>query len=149
MSLFKEAREALEEAREIYGEYLKTEKTMKLRDASEKGWLAMVLATGHLLTCAGAEKPRGRAERNELLEELEDHAAEVKELGLGNRMWARSDRLHALGFYESMISPKSLERELDEVERYLKDVEKLTEVVSKRRKELEPRLREVQKKWIE
>jgi len=120
---------------------------MKLRDACDKGWLSMVLATDHLLTCAGAEKPRGRVERNELLEELEKHVAKVRELGLTDRMWARATRLHAEGYYEGWISEESLEIEIGKVERYLKDAEKLTNVLSQKRRELEPILKKVQEKW--
>jgi len=147
MSALAEAWRALGEARREYERYLETGGPMKLRDACEKGWLAVVLATNHLLTCAGAEKPHGRVERNELLEELERRVAEVRELGLADRMWARSARLHAEGYYEGWISKESLEVELKKVEKYLEDVEKLADVVSKRREELKPMLRRIQEEY--
>jgi hypothetical protein len=147
MSLLEAAWEALREAEEEYKRYLKTEKPMRLRNACEKGWLAMVLATNHLLICAGAEKPQGRMERNKLLEELEKRVAEVKELGLTDRMWARASRLHAEGYYEGWIDKESLKMELEKVKRYLRDVERLTETISQRRDELKPILRKIQEKW--
>ena len=147
VSLLEEAWKALKEAEQEYRTYLETEESMKLRNACEKGWLSVVLATDYLLTLAGAEKPRGRIERNELLEELERHAPELERLGLTDRMWARATRLHSEGYYEGWISKESLRVELGEVKRYLRDVGKLAEAISRRRGKLEPLLREVQKKW--
>lgn len=146
-ALLEEAWRALKASSEECEKYLEKKDSMKLRDACDKGWLSMVLATDHLLTCAGAEKPRGRVERNELLEELEKHVAKVRELGLTDRMWARATRLHAEGYYEGWISEESLEIEIGKVERYLKDAEKLTNVLSQKRRELEPILKKVQEKW--
>jgi len=147
MSLLEEAWKALKEAKEEYRRFLETGENMKLRDSCDKGWLSIVLATEHLLECAGAKKPHGRVERNELLEHLEKHVTEVKELGLADRMWARATRLHAEGYYEGWIGRESLEMELNKVERYLRDVEKLENVVSQRHEELETILRKAQEKW--
>jgi len=144
VSLLEDAFKALESAREEFEEHLKTGDPMKLRDACEKGWLTIVLATDYLLTWAGAEKPGGRAERNELMEALEKHVPEVRELGLADRMSARSARLHAEGFYEGWISKESLEIQLNKVERYVEDVEKVAEIVSSRREDLKEILNKVQ-----
>jgi len=120
---------------------------MKLRDACEKGWLTIVLATDYLLTCAGAEKTKGRVERNELIEALEKHVPEVRELGLADRMWARATRLHAEGFYEGLMGKESLETELEKVQRYTEDVEKVVEIVSSRREDLKEILNKVQERF--
>ena len=90
MVLLDDAFKALEHAKREYEEYLRTRDYMRLRNACEKGWLAVVLVTDHLITCAGVERAHGRAERAELLEELEERVDEVKRLGISDRMWARS-----------------------------------------------------------
>ncbi|RJX15216.1 hypothetical protein CW703_07180 [Candidatus Bathyarchaeota archaeon] len=147
MTLLEDAFKALEYARGEYKEYLKTRDPVKLRNICEKGWLAVALATDYLITCAGVEKPHRRIERNELLEELEERVEEVKKLGMSDRIWARSQRLHSEGFYEGWISDKSLERELKRVEDYLNDVKNLAEIVSLKKEELKPALTEVKKRF--
>ena len=147
MGLLEDAFEALEHAKKEYEEYLRTREPMKLRNACEKGWLAVVLATDYLITCAGVEKPHGRAERSELLEELEERVEEVKRLGMSDRMWARAQRLHAEGFYEGWMNDKSLERELKRVEAYLNDAKNLARTVSSKKEELKQALMEVKKRF--
>ncbi len=147
MSLLEDARRALKASREEYEKYLETGDPIKLRNCCEKGWLATVLVTDYLLTCAGVEKPRGRVERNELMEALEKYVPEVRELGLADRMWARAIRLHAEGFYEGWISNESLKIELDKVRRYLEDVEKVMAIVSSRREDLKHILSKIQEKF--
>ena len=85
-----EDKKALELALEELEKYRRDREVLRLRNACEKGWLAVVLVTDHLITCAGVERAHGRAERAELLEELEERVDEVKRLGISDRMWARS-----------------------------------------------------------
>ena len=144
MPLLEDALKALKSARREYEEYIKTRDPMKFRDACEKGWLSVVLATDYLITCVGIDKPRGRGERNELLEALEKHVDEIRKVGLPDRMWARSTRLHAC---EGWISDESLKIELEKVEKYLKDMEKVAEVISSRSEELKPILKKIQEKF--
>jgi hypothetical protein len=70
-SLLEEARKALALAFEELREFHKDKEPLRLRDACEKGWLAVVLATDALLVELGFEKPKSYAERRALLRELE------------------------------------------------------------------------------
>jgi len=145
MSLLNEAEKKLKEAREKFKSYLKIRDPFILGHAMDSSWLCVDLAIEHLLVCAGAERTKGGLERNKLLEELEKHVAEVRELAMTERMRARANTL----IYTPIISPKlqSLGTELDEVEKYLKDVKKIAGAISRKRGKLEPILREVQRKW--
>jgi len=124
------AYKALEQAKKEFDEYIRERDPMKLRDACEKAWLSVVLATDYLLVRVGAYKPRGRAERKKLLETLEKNVEEVKKLGLADRMFARSERLHSDGFYEGSMDEESFRTEIEKVERYLSDVQKVAEDIS-------------------
>lgn len=79
----------------------------------------------------GAYKPKGRAERKKLLETLERNVEEVRKLGLADRMFARSKRLHSDGFYEGSVDEESFRTEIEKVKRYLKDAENVAEVIWK------------------
>lgn len=128
--LISDAYKALEQAKKEFDEYIREKEPMKLRDACEKAWLSVVLATDYLLVRVSAYKPRGRAERKKLLETLEKNVEEVKKLGLADRMFARSERLHSDGFYEGSMDEESFRTEIEKVERYLSDVQKVAEDIS-------------------
>ena len=61
----REARKILELAFEELERYRRDREVLRLRDACEKGWLAVVLATDTLLVSLGFRKPESYSERGE------------------------------------------------------------------------------------
>ncbi len=88
-----EARKALRLAREELGKYRKDREALRLRDACEKGWLAVTLATDALLVKYGYKRPESYSERR-LLRDLESAYPEVRRLGLRDRLGARGCYLY-------------------------------------------------------
>ena len=120
-----EAKRALKLARKELEEFRKEREALRLRDACEKGWLAVLMATDALLTEFGLGKPESYAERRALLKRLEEEVPKAAELGLRDRLGARGYYLHILGYHEGSLVEEEVEEELDKVERYLEDVEEL------------------------
>ena len=126
-SQLEEARRALELALNELKEYRTGREPLRLRDACEKGWLAVLLATDALLTRHGFKKPESYAERRTLLRELEKKVPEAAELGLRDRFGAKGYYLHILGYHEGSLRDEEVAEELERVKRYIEDVEKLLE----------------------
>jgi len=124
-AILKEARDAYLKAREEMNRSLEKGDTMLLRDACEKGWLAIVKATDALLESRGLGKRESYKDRRDKLWKLtgKDHAIEA--LGLEDIFGARESILHIHGFYDGMVSYERANEELEKVERYLNDVENL------------------------
>ncbi|MEM2678138.1 MAG: PaREP1 family protein, partial [Thermofilaceae archaeon] len=91
----------------------------------EKAWLAVLLATDLLLVRSGVGKPSSYAERKAMLRRLVAGRAELAELGLDDKFYARAYKLHVLGFHEGALDPEDLEEELRKAEGYLRLVESL------------------------
>jgi hypothetical protein len=124
-SLLEEARKALALAFEELREFHKDKEPLRLRDACEKGWLAVVLATDALLVELGFEKPKSYAERRALLRELEKKLPKVVGLGLRDRFGARGYYLHILGYHEGLLIEEEIVEELEKVKKYVEDIEKV------------------------
>jgi len=120
-----EAKKALELALEELEKYRKNREVLRLRNACEKGWLAMVLATDALLVSFGYKKPESYSERRRALEELEAKHPRISELGLRDRFGARGYYLHVQGYHEGTLSDIEVERELAKVKEYINDVEEI------------------------
>ncbi len=120
-----EARKVLELAYKEVEVFHRDGELLRLRNACEKGWLAIILATDALLTRYGFKKPESYKERREFLRELERRYHEVAELGLRDRFGARGYYLHILGYHEGALSEDEVVEELKKVEKYISDVEKL------------------------
>lgn len=122
-SALKEAKNALklanEELKSFRGEAL------RLRDACEKGWLAVLLATDVLLAELGFRKPESYAERRILLRELERKMPRAAEFSLRDRLGARGYYLHILGYHEGSLREEEAAEELEKARKYVEDVEKL------------------------
>jgi len=119
------AKRALELALEELEKYRKDREALRLRDACEKGWLAVVLATDALLISFGYKKPESYGERRRALEELEAKHPRISELGLRDRFGARGYYLHVQGYHEGMLSDTEVETELVKVKEYIDDVEEI------------------------
>ncbi len=124
MSL-RDAWRTLELAWEEVEKYRKDGEVLRLRDACEKGWLAVVLATDALLVGCGYGKPSSYRERREMLRELERGDSRVAKLGLRDRFGARGFYLHVQGYHEGSLEVEEVIEELGKAEEYVRDVEKL------------------------
>ena len=100
---------------------------LKIRDAAEKLWNAIINATNALILKELDVVPASHWKRRKLLEKLEDLLPEVEKLDLRDRYGARERYLHEMTFYDGIIDPEMLRREVDRVKKYLDDVKKLIE----------------------
>jgi len=117
-SFFKRGVEELEE------EGVKLGDAVRIRDAAEKLWNAVVSATNALILHMLDVVPASRWERRRLLEKLEERP-EVERLGLRDRYGARERYLHQMTFYDGIIDLEMLKIEVEKVRRYISDVERL------------------------
>jgi hypothetical protein len=84
VTALEEAKRALELANRELEEFRRERDSLRLRDACEKGWLAVLLVTDALLVELG--KPESYSERRTLLRELEKKMP--KAMGLRDRLGA-------------------------------------------------------------
>ena len=101
---------------------------IKVRDAAEKLWNAVVSAANALVLHYTGVVPASHWERRRMLEKLEDTIPEVEKLGLRDRYGARERYLHMMTFYDGIIDEEMLRREVVKAKRYVEDVEKLIEL---------------------
>lgn len=123
---FDEAYKALAYAYEEYKRFEEGRDLLLLRDACEKAWLAIILATDQLLVSKGVGKPSSYRERREMLRRLVAGRPELEGLGIDDRFYARAYKLNILGLHEGAIDPEDVEEELRKAEEYLKTLESLT-----------------------
>ncbi|ACB40053.1 DUF5618 family protein [Pyrobaculum neutrophilum] len=122
--MLEEARRALKAAYEELERFGKTGDPMLVRDAAEKGWLAVVEAVEELLGAYGVEAKTYREKRDALYR-----------LGfaeLVDRFAAREKLLHIDCFYDGMCDEQY-------VREYLKDVEDILDEVRRRLQRLKGR----------
>jgi hypothetical protein len=124
-SALEEAKKALELANEELKSFHRGREALRLRDACEKGWLAVLLATDALLAELGFRKPESYAERRMLLRELERKMPRAAEFSLRDRLGARGYYLHILGYHEGSLGEEEAAEELEKARKYVEDVEKL------------------------
>ena len=98
---------------------------MRLRNACEEGWPAVVLATDTLLVNFSYKPPESYSERRRMLEDLEVKHPKIAELGLKDRFGARGYYLHIQGYHEGTLSDVEVKEELMRVREYVDDVEKI------------------------
>lgn len=114
-ALLEDAQKALDTAYSELREYEKTRDTMKLRDAAEKGWLAVNKAIEALLKAKGIEARTYREKRDGL-----------KALGLDtlrDRFAAREKFLHIDCYYDGVCDEEFVKYELEKVREILKEVQ--------------------------
>jgi len=120
VTALEEAKRALELANRELEEFRRERDSLRLRDACEKGWLAVLLATDALLAELG--KPESYSERRTLLRELEKKMP--KAMGLRDRLGARGYYLHILGYHEGSLREDEVAEELEKARKYVEDVKK-------------------------
>lgn len=129
MSLIEEAYKALEMAEREFRRYMEIRERVIFRDACEKAWLASVLATDHLLTSYGYEKPKSGEEGRRGLAQLEMKVMEARRLGVRDRFGSRAYHLHGISFYEGGLDIEEFKLEIDKVKEYLEIAEGLSKKV--------------------
>ena len=100
---------------------------LRIRDAAEKAWSAVVQATDALIYALTGVRMMSHYERRVALRDIEKRRMDVKRLGLRDRYMARYKILHGETFYEGVVDVEEVKVELEKVEEYIKDVEKLVE----------------------
>ena len=80
MEQLEEAKRALKLALEELEKYRRDREVLRLRNACEKGWLAIVLATDILLVNFDYKKPESYSERRRALEDLEAKHPKIAKL---------------------------------------------------------------------
>jgi len=98
---------------------------VRVRDAAEKAWNAVVQATDAFVYAFTGSRPLSHYERRVALRDIERRFEGVKRLGLRDRYMERYKVLHGETFYEGLVDLGEVEVELEKVEEYLKDVELL------------------------
>jgi len=120
-----DAENFIERGVEELEEGVKTNDTIKIRDAAEKLWNAVMSATNALILYYLDIVPASHWERRKLLEKLEEIDPRVEELGFRDRYGARERYLHMMTFYDGIIDLDMLRREVDKVKKYVNDVKSL------------------------
>jgi hypothetical protein len=115
----------VEEALKEFKVGVENNDAIRIRDAAEKAWNAVVQATNALILHYLGKTPSSHWERRRLLRELERVKPEVESLGLRDRYSARERNLHELVFYEWVIDVNDVEFELEKARKYVEDVRKL------------------------
>jgi len=98
---------------------------LKVRDAVEKLWNAVVSAANALVLSRTGIVPASHWERRRLLDKIEEGEPEVERLGLGDRYGARERYLQEMTFHDGIIDRELLEREVEKVKRFIEDVQRL------------------------
>jgi hypothetical protein len=115
----------IEEALKVFKVGVENNDAIRIRDAAEKAWNAVVQATNALILYYLGKTPSSHWERRRLLRELERVKPEVEGLGLRDRYSARERSLHELVFYEGVVDVNDVEFELEKAKKYVEDVRKL------------------------
>ena len=112
-----EAIKALESAISELNEYTKSRDPMLLRDAAEKGWLAVSKAVEALLKARGIDARTYKERRDALARLGLDY--------LRDRYAAREKFLHIDCFYDGLCDEDFVRKELDKVREIIDEVKEL------------------------
>ena len=115
----------IEEALKEFRDGIANNDMIRVRDAAEKAWNAVIQATNALILYYIGKTPSSHWERRRLLRELEREKPEMESLGFRDRYSARERNLHEMVFYEGLIDVSDAELELEKAKRYVEDVRKL------------------------
>lgn len=119
----RDAKDFLKRGVEELEEGVKISDQLKIRDAAEKLWNAVISATNALILHYLDVVPASHWERRKLLEKLEDTIPKIEGLGFRDRYGARERYLHEMTFYDGIIDIEMLRREIEKVKKYVADVE--------------------------
>ncbi len=112
-----DALKALERAIAELNEYAKSRDPMLLREAAEKGWLAVSKAVESLLKARGIEARTYRERRDALSKLGLDY--------LRDRYAAREKFLHIDCFYDGLCDEDFVRKELDKVREIIDEIKEL------------------------
>lgn len=117
--LLQDADFLVEKAIEEFNDAIDKNDKLRIRDAAEKAWNAIVQATNALILKLADKLPTSHYERRVLLRELENKIKEIRDLGLKDRYMARYRILHGETFYEGIIDIEELKSEFEKVKEYI------------------------------
>ena len=120
-----DAMKFVEEALREFRDGVANNDIVRVRDAAEKAWNAVIQATNALILYYLGKTPSSHWERRRLLRELEREKPEVESLGFRDRYSARERNLHEIVFYEGLVDINDVEFELEKARRYVEDARKL------------------------
>jgi len=120
-----DAMKFVEEALREFRDGVANNDIVRVRDATEKAWNAVIQATNALILHYLGKTPSSHWERRRLLRELEREKPEVESLGFRDRYSARERNLHEMVFYEGLVDINDVEFELEKARRYVEDARKL------------------------
>jgi len=123
--LLEEAENFIERGVDGLGEGVKTNGDIKILDAAEELWNAVVSATKALILYYLDVVSASRCERRKLLEKLEDMDPSVEKLKLRSRYEVRERCLHVMALYGGITDLDMLRGEVDKVKNYVSDVKNL------------------------
>jgi len=123
--LEKRVDEVYHQSRDELDRAIKLRKAILLRDACEKGWLAVVEAANLLFAKRRIQEAVSHSDRREKLWKLEQEDPKVRELGIYDRVNARAFTLHIQGFYDGAVQEDALSVELDKVKKLVEDIKTL------------------------
>jgi len=106
-------------------EGLEDKDALRIRDGAEKLWNAVVSAANALVLSYTDIVPASHWERRKLLDKLEEEDPEVEKLGLRDRYGARERYLYEMTFYDGIIDPDMLRREMEKVKKFIEDVQRI------------------------
>jgi len=121
----KDSKDFLDRGVKEIEEGIKINDQLKIRDAAEKLWNAVISATNALILHYLDVVPASHWERRKLLEKLEDVVPKVEELGFRDRYGARERYLHEMTFCDGIIDGEMLRKEIEKVKKYIADIEGL------------------------
>lgn len=120
-----DSKKFLEEAVKEFEEEVRGNDVVRIRDAVEKVWNAIVQSTNALMLKFMDKVPSSRWERRRLIHELEKEHHDIAKLRFRDRYGAKERYLHELVFYEGIIDVEDVRIELEKVRKYIEDVERL------------------------
>lgn len=123
--LLEQAKEFHQEALAEFTQAVKARNNVLLRDACEKGWNAIVLATNYLIFKKDGKETRSHWERRRALDSLEKRDPFIQEKAMSDKFSARAYYLHQEAFYGGYLEEEKIRSELEKVEGYIKAVEEL------------------------
>lgn len=119
------AKEFYKQAQEEYEKAKETKDDVLFRDAGEKGWNAIVLATNFLIERIIGVKSKRNIDRRNKLFEIQKQNGKITRYKFYERFMARCHFLHEECFYDGTYTDEQILWNLRKVSQYIKDVEKV------------------------
>jgi len=123
-----EAKEFFSEAKTEFEKAEREENKVLMRDACEKAWNAVVLATNYLFVEKKLPLPKSSRDRRFGLREQGKQDRSIKDKFLLDRFSARLYNLHEQALYVGYIDPIETKGEIEKVKDYIEDIEKIAKM---------------------